>query len=108
MENIQPHQARAGQLAPGFEKQAVKPAAALQLLKGLDSSAKSMSGIAVACACAGIIVGVVTMTGLGHSMILIISGLAGENLIILLLISAIISIILGTGLPNRYLCRDYR
>lgn len=70
------------------------------LLKGLDSSAKSMSGIAVACACAGIIVGVVTMTGLGHSMILIISGLAGENLIILLLISAIISIILGTGLPT--------
>ncbi len=69
-------------------------------LGGLDSAAKSMSGIAVACACAGIIVGVVTMTGLGQSMILLLSALAGNNLLILLLISAGISIILGLGLPT--------
>ncbi len=69
-------------------------------LTGLDSAAKSMSGIAVACACAGIIVGVVTMTGLGQSMILLLSALAGDNLLILLLISAGISIILGLGLPT--------
>jgi TRAP transporter 4TM/12TM fusion protein len=69
-------------------------------LSGLDSAAKSMSGIAVACACAGIIVGVVTMTGLGQSMILLLSALAGDNLLILLLISAGISIILGLGLPT--------
>lgn len=69
-------------------------------LEGLDSAAKSMSGIAVACACAGIIVGVVTMTGLGQSMILLLSALAGDNLLLLLLISAGISIILGLGLPT--------
>jgi TRAP transporter 4TM/12TM fusion protein len=69
-------------------------------LSGLDSAAKSMSGIAVACACAGIIVGVVTMTGLGQSMILLLSALAGDSLLILLLISAGISIILGLGLPT--------
>jgi len=69
-------------------------------LAGLDNAAKSMSGIAVACACAGIIVGVVTMTGLGQSMILLLSALAGDNLLILLLISAGISIVLGLGLPT--------
>ncbi|MDW7740498.1 MAG: TRAP transporter permease [Bacillota bacterium] len=69
-------------------------------MEGLDSAAKSMSGIAVACACAGIIVGVVTMTGLGQSMIMLLSALAGDNLLVLLLISAGISIILGLGLPT--------
>ncbi len=69
-------------------------------LAGLENAAKSMSGIAVACACAGIIVGVVTITGLGQSMILLLSAVAGDNLLILLLMSAGISIVLGTGLPT--------
>jgi TRAP transporter 4TM/12TM fusion protein len=69
-------------------------------LTGLDIAAKSMAGIAVACACAGIIVGVVTMTGLGQSMILLLTSVAGDNLLILLLMTAAISIILGTGLPT--------
>ncbi len=69
-------------------------------LSGLESAAKSMAGIAVACACAGIIVGVVTITGLGQSMILLLTSVAGDNLLVLLLMSAGISIILGTGLPT--------
>lgn len=69
-------------------------------LNGLDTAAKSMAGIAVACACAGIIVGVVTMTGLGQGMILLLSAVAGDNLLVLLLMTAAISIILGTGLPT--------
>ncbi len=69
-------------------------------LSGLESAAKSMAGIAVACACAGIIVGVVTITGLGQSMILLLTSVAGDNLFILLVMSAGISIILGTGLPT--------
>ncbi len=69
-------------------------------LEGLNSAAKSMAGITVACACAGIIVGVVTMTGLGQSMILLLSALAGDRLLVLLLLAAGISIILGLGLPT--------
>lgn len=69
-------------------------------IQGLDSSAKSMAGIAVACACAGIIVGVVTITGLGLRMTLLFSMLAGNNLFILLLAAAGMSIILGLGLPT--------
>ncbi len=70
------------------------------ILQGLDTSAKSMAGIAVACACAGIIVGVVTLTGLGQSMILLLSVLAGDRLFVLLVVAAGISIILGMGLPT--------
>ena len=69
-------------------------------IMGLDSSAKSMSGIAVACACAGIIVGVVTLTGLGMGLTLLFSVIAGESLIILLFGAALLSILLGLGLPT--------
>ncbi len=69
-------------------------------LNGLNNSAKSMAGIAVACACAGIIVGVVTLTGLGMKFTLILSLLAGDNLLLLLVMSAGMSIILGLGLPT--------
>ncbi len=67
---------------------------------GLDSAAKSMSGIAVACACAGIIVGVVTLTGLGMGMTLLFSVVAGDNLFVLLFGAALLSILLGLGLPT--------
>ena len=66
----------------------------------LDSAAKSMAGIAVACACAGIIVGVVTLTGLGMTVTLIFSVMAETSLFLLLLGSAVLSIILGLGLPT--------
>jgi TRAP-type uncharacterized transport system fused permease subunit len=58
-----------------------------------------MMGIGVAVAAAGIIVGVVTM-GLGARITDIIDQIAGGNLIILLIITAIASLILGMGLPT--------
>ena len=67
---------------------------------GLESAAKSMAGIAVACACAGIIVGVVTLTGLGMGLTLLFSVVAGDNLFVLLLGAALLSILLGLGLPT--------
>ena len=70
------------------------------LIDGLDSSAKSMAGIAVACACAGIIVGVVTLTGLGMGLTLLFSVVAGDQLFVLLLGAALLSILLGLGLPT--------
>lgn len=66
----------------------------------LDSAAKGMAGIAVACACAGIIVGIVTLTGLGMRMTMFISVIASNNLLLLLVMSAGMSIILGMGLPT--------
>ncbi|MFN2311160.1 MAG: TRAP transporter permease [Spirochaetia bacterium] len=70
------------------------------LIGSLDSAAKSMAGIAVACASAGIIVGVVTLTGMGMRVTLMFSVLANQGLFLMLLGSAFLSIILGLGLPT--------
>ena len=71
-----------------------------EFFNGMETSAKSMAGISVACACAGIIVGVITLTGLGLRMTILFSVLAGDNLLILLILAAGMSIILGMGLPT--------
>ncbi|NLC11434.1 MAG: TRAP transporter permease, partial [Firmicutes bacterium] len=71
-----------------------------EFINSLNSSAKSMVGIAVACACAGIIVGTVTLTGLALRMTMFISVLAGSNLVVMLLFTAGLSILLGMGLPT--------
>ncbi len=60
---------------------------------------RSMLGIGVAVATAGIIVGVVTM-GLGNLIMEIVEVLAMGNLVILLLLTAVASLILGMGLPT--------
>jgi len=59
-----------------------------------------MAGIGVACACAGLIVGVISLTGLGLRMTIFFSVLAGDSLLLLLVIAAVMSIILGMGLPT--------
>ncbi|MBD3307859.1 TRAP transporter fused permease subunit [candidate division KSB3 bacterium] len=65
----------------------------------LVAGGRNMMGIGVAVAAAGIIVGVVTM-GLGNRLTDIIDQIAGGNLIVLLIITAIASLILGMGLPT--------
>ncbi len=72
---------------------------AMEILDGLISGARNMVGIGVATAAAGIIVGVVTM-GLGGLINDIIELLSGGNIILLLLITAVASLILGMGLPT--------
>jgi TRAP-type uncharacterized transport system fused permease subunit len=59
-----------------------------------------MAGVAATCACAGIIVGVVTLTGLGLNMTMIITGFAGGNLLLGLLLTMIACLILGMGVPT--------
>jgi len=66
----------------------------------LESGGKSALSVAAACACAGIVVGVVTLTGLGLSIANMIVTLAGGNLFFTLLLTMVASIILGMGLPT--------
>jgi TRAP transporter 4TM/12TM fusion protein len=66
----------------------------------LSSAGKSSVGIVAACACAGIIVGVTSMTGLGVKLAMMIEMLAGGHLIIALLLTAVASLILGMALPT--------
>ena len=70
------------------------------LFTGLITGARNMIGIAIATATAGVIVGTVTLTGIGLAMTELVELLSGGNLMIMLILVAVICLILGMGLPT--------
>lgn len=70
------------------------------LVSGLIAGARNMTGVAVAMAAAGIIVGVVSATGLGLLMTEIIQTLSGGSFFLMMLLTAGMCILLGMGLPT--------
>jgi TRAP transporter 4TM/12TM fusion protein len=70
------------------------------ILKTLANGAKGAMEIAATCAAAGIIVGVLTQTGLGTKFAMIIFNYSGGNLYIALVFTMIIALILGMGMPT--------
>ncbi|SLN25767.1 DctM-like transporters [Roseovarius albus] len=72
----------------------------LDLWQGLQDGARNMIGIALATATAGVIVGTVTLTGVGQVMADLVEFLSGGNLIMMLVMVGILSLILGMGLPT--------
>ncbi len=70
------------------------------LLDGLVSGARNMIGIGIATATAGIIVGVVSQTGVGSALADVVEVLSGGNILAILFLTAILSLILGMGLPT--------
>ncbi|ANU37463.1 TRAP transporter permease [Vibrio scophthalmi] len=72
----------------------------IDLAESLVSGARNMIGIGVATAAAGIVVGVVTLTGIGLVMTEFVEFISGGNILLMLLFTAVISLILGMGLPT--------
>lgn len=70
------------------------------LFHSLATGARNMVGIGVATATAGIVVGTVTLTGIGLVMTEFVELLSGGNLLLMLIFTALISLILGMGLPT--------
>ncbi len=70
------------------------------LTNGLEAGARNMIGIGVATAAAGIIVGTVSLTGIGLVMTEVVELLSGGNLMLMLVLVAVVSLILGMGLPT--------
>lgn len=70
------------------------------LYHGLVLGARNMIGIGVATATAGIIVGTVSMTGLGLGLSQVVEALSGGNLLLMLVLVALLSLVLGLGLPT--------
>ncbi|MFT4818177.1 MAG: TRAP transporter 4TM/12TM fusion protein [Marinobacter psychrophilus] len=73
---------------------------ALDLWVGLVTGARNMIGIGIATATAGIIVGAVSQTGVGLVLAEVVEILAMGNLLLILLLTAVLSLILGMGLPT--------
>jgi len=71
-----------------------------EIVGGLESGARGAIGVLAATACAGIIIGVVTKTGLGLKLGTVLVSLANGNLILTLVFTMITSIILGMGVPT--------
>lgn len=71
-----------------------------QVIRGLELGAKNVLGVLVACAAAGIIIGVVTKTGIGLKLASALLTLAGGMLLPTLFFTMITSIILGMGVPT--------
>ena len=70
------------------------------LIDGMVAGARNMIGIGVATSAAGIVVGTVTLTGIGLVMTEFVEFISGGNLMLILFFTAIISLILGMGLPT--------
>lgn len=66
----------------------------------LENGARSTISVAVACALAGIVAGVVTATGLANVLISAVVTAANGHLIIALVLTMICCIVLGMGLPT--------
>jgi TRAP transporter 4TM/12TM fusion protein len=69
-------------------------------LDALAEGAKSSLSVAVACAAAGIVIGAVTITGVGISFTQFVVELSYNMLFLALLLTAIASLVLGLGLPT--------
>lgn len=70
------------------------------IIEALEDGARNTLLVAMACACAGIVVGCVTLTGMGISFTQFVVGLAREMLPLALTLTAIAGIILGMGMPT--------
>jgi len=95
---------RRGPIVPGHAPAAgVGPAmaeAGLRLVAALYMGARNMASVAVTCAGAGIIVGIVTLTGVGLNLSGIVVDLSAGNLYLGLFLTMVACLILGMGVPT--------
>jgi TRAP-type uncharacterized transport system fused permease subunit len=71
-----------------------------QVLEALDEGAKAALSVAMACACAGIVIACVTITGLGIVFTQAVIALAQSHLLLALILTALAGIVLGMGMPT--------
>ena len=72
----------------------------IEIVEGLEKGARNVLGVLVACAAAGIIIGVVTKTGVGLKLASGLLELSGGMLLPTMFFTMITAIILGMGVPT--------
>ncbi len=97
-------QRRAGNIGDDANVAAIMKAAFMDglvdIYEGLVAGARNMISVGAATATAGIIVGAVTITGLVGKFVTVIDALSMGNVYLMLLLTAVTSMILGMGLPT--------
>ncbi len=71
-----------------------------RIFEALAAGGQGMITVAVACGVAGIIAGIISITGLATQLMTAIVGLAGNNVIIALFLTMLACIVLGMGVPT--------
>lgn len=71
-----------------------------ETVQGLEEGARNMIGIAIACGTAGLIVGAITLTGLGLRMTAFVEVVSMGNVLIMLFFTAGVCLVLGLGMPT--------
>ena len=69
-------------------------------IEALEDGARNTLSVAMACACAGIVIACVTITGLGIVFTQVVVNLAQSSLILALILTALAGIVLGMGMPT--------
>lgn len=69
-------------------------------IETLELGARNSVVVALACACAGIVIGTITLTGLGLDFTSLVLAISRNHLILALLLTGVAGIILGMGLPT--------
>ena len=72
----------------------------MDILDALKNGSRNVLAVAIACAMAGMIVGTVTLTGLGLKMATGLAALAGNSIYLLMFFTMLASIVLGMGVPT--------
>ncbi len=72
----------------------------LEIKEALVNALKTTIPVAMACACAGIVIGIVSMTGIGVKFTSIVFKLSGGNLFLMLVMIMLACIVMGMGLPS--------
>jgi TRAP transporter 4TM/12TM fusion protein len=70
------------------------------ILSALEEGAKNSVAVALACACAGIIIGVITQTGAAINFTSMVINMAQDLLVLALVLTMLAGIILGMGMPT--------
>ena len=70
------------------------------VVEALEGGARDSLAVAMACACAGIVIGVISLTGVGITFTQLVVALAQNSLVLALVLTAIAGIVLGMGMPT--------
>ncbi|CEP69192.1 TRAP C4-dicarboxylate transport system permease DctM subunit [Moorella glycerini] len=72
----------------------------VNLFRGLENASRELSSLIPISATAGIVVGVITLTGLGPRLGSVLVTIAGDQVFLLLVLVAIVALIMGMGMPT--------
>ncbi|MFP9061396.1 TRAP transporter permease [Natrialbaceae archaeon A-chndr2] len=70
------------------------------VLKSMDSGARTATTVVIAVAAAGVIPGVISVSGLGPNLAALIDAVSGGSMLALLVLTGVASIIFGMGMPT--------